>query len=282
MKHQQGKFSVIQNLELYYQSWHPNENVRGIVVFIHGLGGHSGVFDNLVEFLVARNFSVYGFDLRGHGRSPGQRGYINNWSEFREDVQAFLHFVRIQECDRPLFLLGQSLGGTIALDYALRYPSGLQGLVVLSPALGVNISPLKLIIGRIFSRFFPRFTLDTGIDLTTGSRDPQVVAGYAADTLRHTQGTARLATEFFNTVTWIETHARDLQVPLLILHGQADRVTLVENSRLFFERVTLADKEIKEYPDSYHELHNDLNYQEVLADIGSWLERHLNIKRIEH
>jgi alpha-beta hydrolase superfamily lysophospholipase len=275
MKHQQGKFSGSGNIDLYYQSWHPDSDERAIVALIHGLGVHSGIFSNLVEFLVARNFCVYGFDLRGHGRSPGQRGYINNWSELREDVREFLHFIKSQEGDHPLFLAGQSLGGTIVLDYALHYPSGLQGLVVLSPALGVNISPLKLTVGRILSQFFPHFTLDTGIDLTTGSRDPQVVAGYAADSLRHTQGTARLATEFFKIVPWIETHARNLQVPLLILHGGADRVTLVENSRLFFQRVTLADKKIKEYPESYHELHNDLNYQEILADIGNWLEYHL-------
>ena len=275
MKYQQGNFSGVGEINLYYQSWHPEGHNRAVLVIIHGLGVHSGIFSNLVEFLVARNFSVYGFDLRGHGKSQGQRGYINSWSEFREDLKAFLELVKTKERDRTLFIAGQSLGGTIVLDYALHYPNGLQGLITLSPALGVSISPIKLTIGRILSRFYPRFTLDTGIDLTTGSRDPQVVAGYAEDALRHTKGSARLATEFLQTVTWIKTNAAKLQLPILVLHGGADQVTLPETSRLLFTQVASADKELREYPESYHELHNDLNYQEVLTDMGNWLEHHL-------
>ena len=83
-----------------------------------------------------------------------------------------------------------------------------------------------------------------------------------------------LATELLKTIDWVNAHAMELQVPLLILHGGADRVTLPESSRIFFERLTLADKERREYPDSYHELHNDLNYQEVLADMEDWINRH--------
>ncbi len=275
MKHNQGNFSGAGKIELYYQSWHPDCHIRGIVAIVHGLGGHSDIFGNLVEFLSDRGIAVYSFDLRGHGRSPGQRGYINDWSEFREDLKAFLQFIITQENRLPLFLLGQSLGGTIALDYALHYPSQLQGLILLSPALKVSVSPIKSLLGSIFSRFMPRFTSDTGFDLAAGSRDPQVVAAFARDSLRHAQGTARLATQFWQTVTWIEVNAATLEVPLLILHGGADSVTMPESSRRLFETINFTDKEIREYPESYHELHNDLNYQEVLADIEIWLEKHL-------
>ena len=275
MKHNQGNFSGAGEIDLYYQSWHPDCPIRGIVAIVHGLGGHSGIFGNLVEFLCDRGFTIYSFDLRGHGRSPGQRGYINDWSEFREDLRAFLQLITAKENLLPLFLLGQSLGGTIALDYALHYPSQLQGLILLSPALKISVSPIKSILGRIFSRLMPRFTLDTGFDLAAGSRDPQVVADFAQDSLRHTKGTARLATQFWQTVTWIEANAAILEVPLLILHGGADRVTMPESSCSLFKTIKLTDKEIREYPESYHELHNDLNYQEVLNDIDTWLEKHL-------
>ncbi len=275
MKHDQGNFSGAGEIDLYYQSWHPDCSIRGIVAIVHGLGGHSDIFGNLVTFLSDHRLAVYSFDLRGHGRSPGQRGYINNWSEFREDLRAFLQLITTKEDRLPLFLLGQSLGGTIALDYALHYPSQLQGLILLSPALKVSVSPIKSLLGRIFSRFVPRFTLDTGFDLAAGSRDPQVVAAYAQDSLRHTKGTARLATQFWQTVTWIEVNAATLEVPLLILHGGADRVTMPESSRLLFETINFTDKEIREYPESYHELHNDLNHQEVLTDITNWLDKHL-------
>lgn len=275
MRHDRGNFSGAGGINLYYQSWHPHDEIKAIVAIVHGLGGHSSIFDNLVQFLCDRAIAVYSFDLRGHGRSPGQRGYINNWDEFREDLKAFLQLIITQEANLPLFLLGQSLGGTIALDYALHYPEKLQGLILLSPALKVGVSPIKSLLGKIFSRFIPRFTLDTGFDLAAGSRDPQVVASYALDSLRHTKGTARLATEFYQTVDWIEVNAVKLQVPILILHGGADRVTMPQSSRDLFEIIPFIDKKIRIYPESYHELHNDLNYREVLSDLESWLKKHL-------
>ncbi|MGF1539601.1 MAG: alpha/beta hydrolase [Pleurocapsa sp.] len=281
MKHDQGNFLGTGEIDLYYQSWHPNDKTKAIVAIVHGLGGHSSIFDNLVQFLCDRAIGVYSFDLRGHGRSPGQRGYINNWQEFRQDLRAFLQLIIAKEDNLSLFLLGQSLGGTIALDYALHYPQGLQGLILLSPALKVSVAPIKSFLGKLFSRFIPRFTLDTGFDLAAGSRDPQVVAAYALDSLRHTKATARLATEFYQTVHWIEVNAVKLQIPLLILHGGADRVTMPESSRRLFEIIPFTDKEIREYPESYHELQNDLNYLEVFADLENWLEKHLESLTID-
>ncbi|MDJ0649013.1 MAG: alpha/beta hydrolase [Xenococcaceae cyanobacterium MO_188.B19] len=273
-QNQEGTFQGANGLELYYQSWHPPALAKAVLVIVPGIGGHSGIFTRMVEYLLERDFIVYSFDLRGNGRSPGQRGYINNWAEFRLDLAAFLNLVTTKEPDLPLFLIGQSTGGTIALDYVLREPYQLQGLILMSPGLGLGVAPWKLWLGKILSRILPHFALDTGIDLNTGSRDPEVVAAFAQDPLRHSQGTARLATEFLKTIDWIKAHGTELQVPLLILHGGADRVTLPQSSRIFFDRLKLADKEIREYPDSYHELHHDLNYQEVLADIADWLNRH--------
>lgn len=262
-------------IELYYQSWHPQAVAKAVLVVVHGHGGHSGIFSRLVEYLVDRDYIIYSFDLRGHGRSPGQRGYINSWAEYRADLAAFLQLVRTQKSQLPLFLIGQSLGGTIALDYLLSESPQLQGLILMSPALGLNVSPWKLLIGKLLSRIRPHFALDAGIDMSTGSRDPEVVAAYAQDPLRHSQGTARLATELLRTIDWVNARASELQVPLLVLHGGSDRVTPLSSSRTFVERVTISDKEMREYPDSYHELHNDLNYLEVLADVNNWLEKHL-------
>ncbi|AFZ37001.1 alpha/beta hydrolase fold protein [Stanieria cyanosphaera PCC 7437] len=274
MKHWEGTFPGANGLNLYCQSWHPQTLAKAVLVIIPGHGGHSGIFTKMIKYLIERDYIVYSFDLRGNGRSPGQRGYINNWAEFRADLKAFLHLVKTKEPELPLFVIGQSLGGTIALDYVLREPSNqLKGLILIAPALGLGVNPWKILIGKLLSRILPHFSLDTGIDFSASSRDPEVVAACAQDTLRHSQGTARLATELLKTIDWIYLHVTELQIPLLILHGGADRVTLSESSRLFFERLTLADKEIREYPDSYHELHNDLNYQEVLTDIKDWLNR---------
>jgi alpha-beta hydrolase superfamily lysophospholipase len=276
IQHQEGTCLGAGNLTLYYQSWHPPALPRSIVIIVHGLGAHSGWFPNLVRCLVANGHAVYGFDLRGHGRSAGQRGYINSWEEFREDLRAVRQLIALAEADLPCFLLGHSLGGTIVLDYVLRDPTSCQGAIAMAPTLGhVGISPVRLGLGYILSTVCPRFMLDTGIGLTVGARDLELLNAYDRDPLRHSQGTARLVTEFFKTVDWIESHISELQIPLLILHGDADRVAFPATSRRLYERANIADKELHEYPGLYHELHNDFDADLVLSDLVIWLARHL-------
>ena len=271
----QGTFKGANGTELFYQSWHPSDIAKAVVVMVHGHGGHSGIFARIVEALIEQNYLVYAFDLRGNGRSPGQRGYINSWTEFRQDLTAFMELVTAEKPELPLFLLGQSLGGAIALDYALRKADSLRGLIVMSPALGLGISPGLLLISKLLSATLPRFSLDTGIDFAACSRDAELIATLEKDSLRHSKGTTRLATELLKTINWINDHAGDLKIPILILHGSVDEVTLAENSRAFFNRLTIADKELIEYPDSRHELQHELNYKEVLEDIVNWLNKHL-------
>jgi alpha-beta hydrolase superfamily lysophospholipase len=276
VKHLEATFKGAGGLSLYSQSWYPQGSVRAIVVIVHGLGAHSGVFYKVVEYLIPRGYAVYAFDLRGHGRSPGQRGHINAWVEFRDDLNAFLKWIRHQEPGYPCFLWGHSLGGAIALDYVLRSPEGLQGVIVTAPALGkTTVSPLKIMLGRLLSQIWPHFSLRVGIERRTASRDPQVLSEYAQDPLRHEYGSARLATEFFKTVDWIQHHGSDLRIPLLLLHGSEDHVTLPESSWAFCQQIVFSDKECHEYPGGYHDLYADINYQGVLADLVNWLEQHL-------
>jgi alpha-beta hydrolase superfamily lysophospholipase len=244
---------------------------------VHGLGGHSDLFAPAVQYLLSQNHDVYAFDLRGHGHSPGQRGHIHAWYEFREDLHAFLKFIDHQRATCPChyFLWGHSLGGTIVLDYALRSPDLLKGVIVTAPALGkVCISPAKLALGHIFSEIWPRFTVKLGIRNEVCDRNPEMCSVYLQDTRRHEYGTARLAKEFFATVDWINQHASDLRVPLLLLHCSTDQVTLAEASREFFQRLNGSDKEYLEYPTCYHDMLVDDDHQ-ILEDLGHWIDRHL-------
>lgn len=283
--HSESRFKGVGGLDLYYQNWYPEGKVRGILAVVHGLGAHSDRYRNIVEHLLPKQYAIYGLDMRGHGRSSGQRGYINAWAEFREDLRAFLKLIQQQQPGVPVFVLGHSLGGMVVLDYVLRYPQeslALQGAIALAPSIGeVGVPPLRLFLGKILSRVWPRFSLTTGLDTTAASRDEKVLAALAEDKLRHNRATARISTEFFATRDWIHAHAADWQIPLLILHGGADRVALAEGSEMFFQRVTYPDKLRIEYPGAYHEIHADINSQEVLADLESWLERHLPIQAVQ-
>ncbi|ASC70487.1 Polyketide synthase [Halomicronema hongdechloris C2206] len=284
MGHGEGRFSGADGLELYYQSWYPAPPMQAVVGVVHGLGSHGGQFTTVVEGLVTAGYGVYALDLRGHGRSPGQRGYIQSWGEFRQDVQAFQQRMAAYHPQLPCFLLGHSLGAIILLDHGLHSPrlwvadpslGRLGGVIVLAPAIGpVGVSPLKLAIGKILSWLWPRFTLDTGIPEEAGSQDAAVVAAYSEDPLRHRKGTARLVTEFMQTTQCLRTDVRCFPVPLLILQGSQDRVALPQGSRRFYQQLQWGDVEYREYAGAYHDLHNDVVATQVTADILEWLGRH--------
>jgi alpha-beta hydrolase superfamily lysophospholipase len=278
MDHLEGKFEGAGGLQLYYQTWQPQPSrLKAIIAIVHGLGAHSSLFHTAVQHLVPRGYAIYAFDLRGHGRSPGQRGHINTWAEFREDLRTFLDRIRQRGPGCACFVWGHSLGAVIALDYALRFPDSLQGIIATAPALGKIKVPLhKILMGRMLSRIWPRFSLKVGLKPKERDRNSPLLAMMRADPLRHEYGSARLATEFFATMKWVQRHAAELQVPLLILHGSVDQIIPPEGSWEFFQQVTFADKERYEYAGDYHDLHTDLNYQDVLSDLENWLERHLH------
>lgn len=278
MQHDEGTFRGLGGLPLYYQRWLPAQNsARAVLAVVHGIGEHSGRYGNVVNYFVPRGFAVYACDLRGHGRSPGKRGHITSWAEYREDVHAFLTMVNQQEPGRLLFLFGHSMGGLIVLDYALSYPSGLRGVIASAPVLDAGaVSPLKIIISRVLSRIWPSFSWSLGLDLTALSRDAAVAKAYRADPLCHGQGTARWGTEIRATMLRVQTHAADLRVPLLIVHGSADRIAPAEAIRRFFVGLSVPDRERYEYSGGYHELHNDLDSERVFADIEEWVVRRIS------
>jgi len=275
----EGRFSATGGLELFWVRWmlasEADRRTRGSVVVVHGLGEHCDAYPRVLDRLLPAGFVVYAFDLRGHGRSPGQRGHIATWDDYRQDLRAFVSFVQRRDPDPPLFLLGHSLGGIIALDYAIRYPEGLRGVVLISPAIGkVGISAARRALARVLSRAWPTFSTATGLDTTAISREPEVVAAYQRDPLVHNRATARLGAEVIAAVKELQAHAAKLQVPLLIQHGDADRIAQIDGSRDFVRSAGVVDRELRIYSGGYHQLHNDLCAEEVTADLLRWLEAH--------
>lgn len=279
MQHEKGQFQGEGGLQLFYQGWRPEAETKAALIIAHGLGEHSGRYMNVVNHLVPRHYAVYGFDLRGHGRSPGARGHISNWDEYRADTHAFLGTVKEHEPGRPFFLMGHSLGGLIALEYALRESGSagwLQGIIGSGTALSAQgISPLLLMIARILSRIMPGLRLNTGLDATTLSRDPAVVKAYRDDPLVHGVGTPRLSTESTSAMEWTLSRAAEWRLPLLFLHGKADRLVPIEPVRTFFGSVPTTDKQMIEYEGGYHEPHSDTIHEQATADLEQWLAQHM-------
>jgi alpha-beta hydrolase superfamily lysophospholipase len=220
--------------------------------------------------------NLLNLDLRGHGRSTGQRGHVDGWAEMRGDVRAFLDFVHQQEPDLPVFLVGHSMGGMIALNYVLYHPEGLEGVVASGPLLSqLPLPSVLILIAKISSSLLPRLPMKNELDATALSRDTAVVEAYVNDPLVHGRGTPRMATEVMAAIDWTQDHAAELALPCLIVHGGDDRIALPEASQTFFDNVTFADKERIEYDGYYHEVFNVLGKEQVLADVEAWLARHL-------
>lgn len=275
--HREGTFPGWGGLPLYCQSWVPAARAsRALLINLHGLGDHSGLYPNLVGHLAGSGYAVYAFDMRGNGRSPGQRAYVGSWREYREDLDAFVTLVRGWQPNLPLFLLGNSLGGLVVLEYALHHPDGLAGVIAAAPPLGkLSVPPALMSLGRVMSRIVPRFSLQVGMDLTGLARDQTVIQTVLADPFFHRRGTARLSTEVIAAIARVQDGASQFTLPLLLLHGSDDRMVPPDGSRTFFAKLRTPEREFREYPGAYHGLFADTGYQEVLGDVERWLEARL-------
>ena len=214
MEHREGTFQGVGNLDFYWQSWRPEIAPRASLAVIHGFGEHSGRYANVVSHFNPKGYAVYGFDLRGHGRSPGQRGHIDSWDEYRKDVKSFLHLVNQHDPNLPLFMWGHSMGALIALDYLLHNPEGLRGSIISgAPLAPVGVAkPLLVWIARVLSRVWPRFSLPLGLDLQALSRNPEVVRAYEADPLVHGKTTVRWGTEILQVIEGVKAHPAEVRI----------------------------------------------------------------------
>ena len=275
MEQQEFTFAGAAAATLFGQSWRP-EQPKAVVLVVHGFGEHSGRYGYLVPPLTAAGYAVYALDHRGHGRSPGKRGHIDSFDDYLVDVRALAAFAQAASPGLPVVVFGHSLGGLIALLYALRYPPGLAGVIASAPLLTKpNVSPMLLTVAQLLSRVAPSFALDTGLDATTISRDPAEVERYTSDPQVHSKSTARAGSEIMKAIDWAQAHAGELTVPLLLYHGDADNLVPIEGSRRFFAAVQEQDKQFVERPGGYHESHNDLGRDELFAMIVAWLNAHI-------
>lgn len=277
MEHQQGTFRAARGLNLFYQCWRPGGAPAAALAFLHGVGDHSGRIDRLALPLADRGIAVYAFDQRGFGRSPGRKGHIDAWADYREDTRAFLGLVQEQLPGAPRFLMGYSLGAAVALDYILHSPEGLNGAIFsgapIEPAGVAN--PFQIALARVMSRVLPTFAIQMTNDIQGVTRDAAVIAALEQDPLHHSWVTARWGAESLNTMEWVRNHASDICLPVLFLHGGDDPFNLVRGTQQYFDQIKYPDKELKIYPGSRHEIHNDLDHEQVARDIVEWIRKHL-------
>lgn len=275
MRASESTFPTTGGLRLQRRSWLPESDPRGVLAICHGYAEHSGRYACAGEQLAARGYAVHAFDLRGHGRSGGERVFIRSANEYLDDLDAFLAVVRDEHPGLPLFLLGHSMGGGIvALAMVTRRPA-VDG-VLLSGAplpteqgLGARIGmQLAVIIGKLFPRWRTR-----SLAAATVSRDPAVVADYDADPLNYRgKMPAGLLSALVRAGRVIDRRESSITEPLLIMHGSDDQLTDPDGSRELYTRAASADKTLRIYDGLYHEILNEPERNQVIAHIAGWLD----------
>ncbi len=248
------------------------------IILVHGLGTHSRSlhFEYLRDHLTSRSCAVYGFDLRGYGRSEGRRAYINRWRDFREDVRLFVDLVQRDGASAPLFLLGVSLGGLIVVNYALHHPEGIHGVIAMAPALDASGVPAsRRILLHGLSTIAPKLALKPGLNSAMLTRDSKALQVFLGDPLWQTKVTLRLAAETITAMAGTLKQLPSLKLPLLVLHGSADVIIPPIAGRRLHQLAGSADKEIRLYDGAYHILSMETNRDEVFSDISSWIAKRI-------
>lgn len=286
---EESTFETADGVRLLERRWRI-EQPKAILCLVHGFTEHGGRYNRIAEYLNQHGYSVYTFDLRGHGRSDGARALVRSVDEHLSDLGSFFKRVRSRETGKQIFLLGHSMGGTIATLFILSQRTDVNGLILSGPVFrlgdnvspaalfkpGYNTSPTVLSIVRMIGRLLPRLPT-VKIDSGTISRDPEVVRQYEADPLvYHGRTPAGTGAAIIDAIDKIRKQVKDLKVPLLILHGTADQLADVEGSRWLHARAGSPDKMLKLYEEFYHELLNEPEKMYVLDDMVTWMNAHIN------
>jgi alpha-beta hydrolase superfamily lysophospholipase len=276
MEHWESEFKGERGTRIWFQAWQP-QAPRATVAVAHGLGEHSGRYRNVVDTLVPRGYAIYALDHRGHGRSAGRRGHADRFADYVGDLGRLIGEAQRAQPGLPTFLLGHSMGGAIALAYALERPEGLSGVIVSSPWLQLKLTPPanKLALARVMSRILPTFTQRSGLPVNGLSHDPQVALDYVADRLVHDRISARLFVEIVGAQERILADAESLRLPCLFLLPGADPIVDSEATRQYFGQVGSTDKTLHVYEGLYHEGFNELGKEQPLGDLADWLDARL-------
>lgn len=270
-----GRLAGVRGVELFWQARLPAGEPTGVVLICHGLGEHSGRYGHVEDALVPDGWAVYGLDHRGHGRSGGRRAHLDRYSDWLTDFDAFRQLVDGRHPGLPTFVLGHSMGGQIALAYALDHAAGLRGLVLSAPALASNAVPKAAVpVLRGLARIVPTLR-PAGIDPTKISKDPAVVAAYQADPLvHHGNPTLGLSAALFGQFDVLPRRARSLRLPLLVQHGTLDELTDPSGTRRLETESGSPDQTVRWYEGLWHEIYNEPERDGPLADLREWLAAH--------
>lgn len=262
MKHKEGNFKGVDDFNIYYQCWLPDQDPVTVLLVAHGFAEHSGRYMNLVNYFVPKGYAVYALDHRGHGRSDGERVQINKFTDYLKDLKTFFDIVQKENPKEKIFLLGHSMGAAISTAYVIRQQHELIGLILSG--------------GGIVTRDMDLPQRKPGQPLNTEflSRDTAVIEAYENDPLVY-RGPIPESSAPTQSGDKLAEMVPQIKLPILIMAGNDPHVTDGIRSKALYERVGSEDKTLKLYDNLRHEIFNEPEHKEIMAEMEDWLNAHV-------
>jgi alpha-beta hydrolase superfamily lysophospholipase len=269
------KWKSRDDLEMYARGWKPDAP-KAVVVLVHGHGEHVNRYNHVAAAFTQAGYAMQAFDLRGHGQSAGQRGHAPVYESLMNDITDFIADAQKRYPGLPVFLYGHSMGGNQVINYVLRSPQGLKGVIATGPWLKLAFDPpvVQMMAMKLLNSLAPSFALASGLSQASLSRDPEVVSRYAADPLVHDKISPRLYSGISVSGLWALEHAAELKIPMLLMHGSGDKITSAPASQEFAQKAgNLVNLRI--WDGFYHEIHNEPEKAEVIQMMISWMDKQM-------
>lgn len=273
---QPGSRELTLDSGIFYRRWDVAEP-RAVALIVHGLGEHSGRYEHVAAALGARGIACLAPDHPGHGNSPGDRCYIKRFEDYYQALDDLTDIAERDFPGLPRFIIGHSMGGLITGNYLLTRQSRFTGAAFSGAAFEVPEAPgaAAIFINKLIAALFPRLGV-LQLDASQVSRDPEVVTRYQQDPLVHSgKITAGLVVELFNAMAALATARDVISLPVLVMHGEGDVMAADAGSRNFHDAVSSEDKTLRIYPGLFHEIFNEPEKDQVLGELGDWLEAHV-------
>jgi acylglycerol lipase len=279
MKTFEAKLKSKDNIDFFVRGWEPERKPKAVVALVHGLGEHTGRYEHVAKAMTEAGYAMVGFDLRGHGKSGGIRGHFPSLDAVMQDIKAFFIFLTERYPSTPQFLYGHSLGGLLVLTYALKNKMRLKGVIATGAGLRspIHEQKMKIIMAKLLGSLAPSALIASGLETAAISQDQNIVDIYIKDSLVHDRISLGFGKAGLNATDFVWSHGEEFPVPLLIMHGTADRITYPHGSTDFAKLAAKNNKDVtlKLWEGMYHEVHNEPEKEQVIQFVIDWLDRHL-------
>lgn len=276
MNYKSTMYASFDGMKLSGYLWEPHSTPKAVISLIHGYGEYSHRYDDWAGRFTDKGFVVHALDYRGHGKSDGRRGHIKSFDDFLKDVEVLVKESKKLYPNIPNFIYGHSLGGNIVTNYILKQNNQFAGAVISSPWYKLSFDPSVLILtlARVMRRVYPKFTQNANLDVKALSHDKKIVDDYINDPLVHEKISTRMFFEIYNAGLWVLKSTDKLNIPVLMQHGTGDHITSYHATKEFAEKAKEQNKDVtyKEWPELYHELHNEFEKEEIFKFVINWIE----------